>query len=145
MLELSFLFVIFAGVGVVLSTAGRLRRCEAEYSADDSFGGRRHMARIRLANIEAPIICLMGADEDALYVLKDRRVKNTWWRRSNYSTSLHHNMRIPWSDLTYRADQILFKRRMWFAVTSKQMSFFMNFEMGQRLLAEAGKAELPVS
>lgn len=145
MLELSFLCLIAAGFGVVLSTARRLRRCEAMYGTDDSFAGRRYLTKIRLASVEAHVSCLTGADADALYVLRDRRVPNNWWRRSNYSTSLHHNLRIPWSDLTYRSDRILFTRRMWFEVNSAKINFFMNFEMGQKLITDAGKATLPVA
>jgi hypothetical protein len=115
--------------GLMLWTVITVRQFERSYRHDGSFTGRRYDCRLQWAYAEGSTQCTLGADRSALYLFRSR---NPWGVTKC-------DLRVPWTDLEWRPRKILFTNVMWFYVRSKRMHFHVPRDIGESLLADAGR------
>lgn len=122
------------GAGLILWIVTTARQFQRSYRHDGRFAGRRYDCRLQWSYAEGTTRCSLGADQSALYLFGP---STTW------SGALKHDLRIPWTDLEWRPRKILFLNEMRFYVPSKRMHFHVPRDIGESLLADAGRGAQP--
>lgn len=134
-MEQAIVIVIFiAGIGLTIWSANKFRRFEAAYRFKGSFNGVLHVADVGWPQFESKYACRVGADAEALYLMRDpSRVSKGW--SYGYRTTLGRDLRIPWVDIEYRTGEIYASRVMWFELKSGGMAFYLPVVIGSLLVA----------
>ena len=53
-----------------------------------------------------------------------------------------YSLRIPWQDIEYRRSSLFLRPCIWFDIPSKKIHLYLAADIGERLLAEAGRKRL---
>ena len=135
-------------VSLVLWNIARVRRFQRDYQYDGEIPCVRYECDLRDSAAESPMRCLIGATESALYLAspEDQR-RRKWWQSWGDYRAFHRyykaNLRIPWTDLEFRATTVLFKEVIWFENRSKRFYIYVPRAIGEKVLADAGR-EIPI-
>jgi hypothetical protein len=135
-----FVFLIAAAaIGLTVWSASKVRRFENAYRHEGGFGGTLYETPVGLPNSEAKIQCLAGADQSALYLLKGPPRRSSILQLFQHRPTFRYSLKIPWQDIEYRRSSLFLRPVIWFDIPAKKIQFYVAADIGERLLADAGR------
>jgi hypothetical protein len=141
LVALVFVFAVL----LVIWNAVRIRGYQRDYQYEGGFPGEPYPSELRTPDTEWPMKCLIGATDTALYLMADPQDHNKrlWWGWGKYASFRQfykNDLRIPWTDLEFRAGKMFFQDVIWFENRQKKFYVFVPRAVGEKVLTDAGRA-----
>lgn len=137
--------IVTLGFYLTMSSAFTLRQTMIGYHYDGPFRGTLYKSHYRMASAEASAPCLLGADRNALYIMRLPGPPRRGWAPSNDILDASLDLRFPWRALRYKWGRIFWRRCLWSRVESPRLDFYVPADIGARLLADADRPPPPRS
>lgn len=140
-----FTLAFVAAVALVVWNFVRFQRVQREYRFDGEFSGNRYECALGTTDSEGPLKCSIGATPSSLYLMAtpgaERQRSMLSWRHSrDFHTVYKCDLQIPLYDLEWREGKMFFKDVIWFENNAKRFYVYVPKEIGEKLLADAGRA-----
>jgi hypothetical protein len=146
---LEFITTVIFKISIILLAVGAiaygwyrndLRRLVRDYSCKEPFDGDLEHCIVRFPLDEAGTDCMLGADRNGLYMSSsiEARESNRKWSFRYYV--IKTPILIPWSSLRISDARFPLRGHLRFDVPSNKATFFVTRQVGQLLLAKAGRS-----
>jgi hypothetical protein len=129
--------VAVMAVALVFWNASIMRRFKSDYRYYGEFHGKRYECILLFANMEFGILCSLGANASALYLLTPPQSKRSWWSYRGAHELFKTDLQIPWNDLGWREKRIFLKDYVWFELPRSRVYFYVSKDVGHKLLIDA--------
>jgi hypothetical protein len=139
---------VLVGLGFLLVVwrAAKIRGFQREFQFEGEFPGQPYECQLRSTDAESPVQCRIGATDTFLYLMPPQgQTRKRWWAVTygDFQGFSKTSLRIPWSDLQWRAGRMFFKEVIWFENRPRQFYVYVPRAIGEKVLIDAGR-DIPV-
>jgi hypothetical protein len=126
--------------GLMFLIHGRMQRLQREFGFAGGFPGAGYESVVTFAHAESGYRCRAGADAEALYLIAPADRGRRGGFGGEATEPLRSDLRIPWNQMETRPGNVFLKKILWFHLRARGLSFYMPSDVGERLLADAGRS-----